>query len=215
MYARGGSLLFSDSGFQQGDPLGPLLFSLAARSDPPLSPKGQDFAKALPRFVEGLRREQNLTHPLFIWTSPRIRSLGTASNFMLDFNAGPVQIFQKSALVEFNPGAIDGLTESEIIQKFPQEHNEWKLDAYNYRFPRAESYHDLAVRLESILLELEREKDDLLIIAHPTVLKCIYAYVMDKSEQDIVKGIQINNDEIIELIPVAYGCKETRYSLNL
>ncbi|CAG8710017.1 555_t:CDS:1, partial [Scutellospora calospora] len=44
------------------------------------------------------------------------------------------------------------------------------------------SYHDLAVRLEPIILELEHEKNDVLIIAHETVLKCLYAYLFDQPE---------------------------------
>lgn len=43
-----------------------------------------------------------------------------------------------------------------------------------------QSYHDLAVRLESVIMELEREKNDVLIIAHETVLRCLYAYLFDR-----------------------------------
>ena len=45
-----------------------------------------------------------------------------------------------------------------------------------------QSYHDIAIRLESIILELEREKNDVLIIAHESVLKCLYAYLLGLSE---------------------------------
>ena len=45
-----------------------------------------------------------------------------------------------------------------------------------------QSYHDLAIRLEPIILELEREKNDVLIIAHESVLKCLYAYLLGLSE---------------------------------
>ena len=31
-------------------------------------------------------------------------------------------------------------------------------------------------------MELEREKNDVLIIAHETVLKCLYAYLFDRPE---------------------------------
>lgn len=31
-------------------------------------------------------------------------------------------------------------------------------------------------------MELEREKNDVLIIAHETVLRCLYAYLFDRPE---------------------------------
>ena len=184
-----------------------------ARSDPPLSPQGEQFSTRLPKFMDELRSRQRLSGPLIVWTSPRIRSTGTAMNFTSFYNCGSLQISQKSSLVEFNPGAVDGLTEVEIQRKYPEQYSEWLKDPYNYRYARAESYHDLAIRLERVLLCLEREKDDLLIIAHPTVLKCIYAYLLDLKEEDIVNDIEINQNEIIELTPIAYGCTEKRYSL--
>lgn len=69
--------------------------------------------------------------------------------------------------------------------------------------PYFQSYHDLAVRLEPIILELEREQNDLLIIAHESVLRVLYAYLMHCSTMDIPK-LKFPRDEIIEIIPAAY-----------
>lgn len=66
-----------------------------------------------------------------------------------------------------------------------------------------QSYHDLAVRLEPIILELEREQSDLLIIAHESVLRVLFAYLMHCSTMDI-PSLKFPRDEIIEIIPAAY-----------
>jgi broad specificity phosphatase PhoE len=62
----------------------------------------------------------------------------------------------------------------------------------------SKSYHDLAVRLEPIILELERERNDLLIIAHESVLRVLYGYLMACHAQDIPK-LEFPRDEIIEV----------------
>ena len=61
-----------------------------------------------------------------------------------------------------------------------------------------QSYHDLAVRLEPIILELEREKNDLLIIAHESVLRVLYGYLMACDAMDIPK-LKFPRNEIIEV----------------
>ena len=66
---------------------------------------------------------------------------------------------------------------------------------------RSQSYHDLAVRLEPIILELEREHNDLLIIAHESVLRVLYGYLMACSATDIPK-LHFPRDEIIEVRPI-------------
>lgn len=66
-----------------------------------------------------------------------------------------------------------------------------------------QSYHDLAVRLEPIILELEREQNDLLIIAHESVLRVLYSYLMHCSAMDIPK-LKFPRNKIIEIIPAAY-----------
>ena len=165
-----------------------------------------------------------------VWTSPRRRSTGTAIHFHELFHCGTFSIRQKSSLVEINPGAIDGMTEAAVQERYPEEYQRHQRNPYSHRYSRAEvsmmngwkwksissmyqSYHDLALRLEPVLLELEREKDDVLIVAHPTVLRCIYAYLLDLPA-DQIPTIPIPEETVIELIPVAYGCKEKRYSLS-
>lgn len=66
-----------------------------------------------------------------------------------------------------------------------------------------QSYHDLAVRLEPIILELEREQNDVLIIAHESVLRVLYSYLMHCRPMEIPK-LKFPRDEIIEIIPAAY-----------
>lgn len=61
-----------------------------------------------------------------------------------------------------------------------------------------QSYHDVSVRLEPIILELEREQNDLLIIAHESVLRVLYGYLMACDAADI-PFLSFPRDEIIEV----------------
>ena len=93
-------------------------------------------------------------------------------------------------MVQLNPGDCDGLTREEILARWPEEAPRRKRDPYHHRYPRAESYHDLANRLWSVMLEMEREGNDLLIIAHESVLRVLCAYFMENSA-DVLLVIEI------------------------
>ena len=67
----------------------------------------------------------------------------------------------------------------------------------------------MAVRLEPIILELEREQDDLLIIAHESVLRVLYGYLMACNATDI-PGLSFPRNEIVEIIPASYNNEATR-----
>lgn len=77
----------------------------------------------------------------------------------------------------------------------------------------SQSYHDLAVRLEPIILELEREQNDLLIIAHESVLRVLYGYLMACSATDI-PALEFPRDEIIEIIPASYNNSAKRIHID-
>lgn len=99
---------------------------------------------------------------------------------------------------QMNPGVCEKKTERRIRLEYPDEVEKNSRDLYHHRFPRAESYHDVAVRLEPIILELEREQNDLLIIAHESVLRVLYGYLMACNASDI-PSLSFPRDEIVEV----------------
>ncbi|KAL1915589.1 uncharacterized protein VTP21DRAFT_6713 [Calcarisporiella thermophila] len=186
------------------------------KADAELSPAGHRYAEALKNFLLGYRdRARNLSsdgweteRPLTVWTSARKRSVQTAQHF----EAAGIFVRNQTLLTDINPGECDGLTPQQIREKFPEEFERAQQDPYHHRYPRAESYHDLAVRLEGCILELEREKNDVLIIAHDSVLRCLYAYLFGRPESEIPK-IAIPRNYLIEIRPSAYGCREKRLEI--
>ncbi|KAL9010462.1 MAG: hypothetical protein Q9173_004606 [Seirophora scorigena] len=156
--------------------------------------------------------------PLKVWTSTRRRTIETA-DWLYDQGYSVRQRTQLSAL---NPGVCERMSEERIRAEMPDEVAKHEADPYHHRYPRAEasanerllisdfadsrtqSYHDLAVRLEPIILELERQQEDLLIIAHESVLRVLYGYLMACNATDI-PSLSFPRNEIIEIIPASYN----------
>ena len=114
-------------------------------------------------------------------------------------------------LGELKPGVVDGMTEEDLHTRFPRYQEEQAKDPYSFRFPRAESYHDLAIRLESVILELERAREDVLIIAQPSVLRCLIAYLQGNKPQEI-PFIQVREGDLVEIRPQAFGLATRLFS---
>lgn len=129
-----------------------------------------------------------------VWTAPRKRTYDTAKFFM---DKGVV-IRQRFQLQQLHPGLVADLTEEQIKEKYPEEYGEYLKDKYHYRFPRAESYHDLAVRMEPLLLEMERMQGDILIIGHESTLKVLYGYLMACTCEEL-PSLSFPRDELIEI----------------
>lgn len=66
------------------------------------------------------------------------------------------------------------------------------------------------MRLEPIILELEREQNDLLIIAHESVLRVLYGYLMACNAIDI-PNLEFPRDEIVE-VSSARTCTKTPFT---
>ena len=60
------------------------------------------------------------------------------------------------------------------------------------------------MRLEPTLIELEREKEDLLIIGHASVIRCMLAYLIGLPASEI-PAIEIARGDLIEVVPTSYG----------
>ncbi|RKP24260.1 6-phosphofructo-2-kinase-domain-containing protein [Syncephalis pseudoplumigaleata] len=156
------------------------------RDDADLSPAGHRHAENLKNYLMQLRARQaqesgEPARRLQVWTSPRKRSFNSACHFEY-----PVQA------------------------KYPDEWIVHQKEPYRHRYPRAESYLDLAVRLEPVILELEQETDDVLFIAHLSVMRLLYGYLLNIPENEIHK-ITVPRNTLIEIVPSAYECKEKRH----
>ncbi len=81
---------------------------------------------------------------------------------------------------------------------------------YAHRFPRAESYHDLSVRIEPVIFELERATNDILIVAQSSVLRALLAYLQGIKPHDI-PSVEVHEGELIECSPGAYGVNTKRH----
>ena len=166
--------------------------------DADLSSRGQRYAKELPRLVKNSAGSL----PLTVWISTLKRTAQTAAHL-------PYEKLSWKALDELDSGVCDGLTYAEIEQEFPQDFKARDEDKYNYRYLGGESYRDVVIRLEPIIMELERS-ENILIVTHQAVLRCIYAYFMGSS-QDKSPWMEVPLHCLIKLTPRAYKTEEERY----
>jgi len=115
-------------------------------------------------------------------------------------------------LDEIDSGVCDGMTYEEIKSAMPDEYAARSADKFRYRYPRGESYSDVIQRLEPVIVELERQRDPVLVIAHQAVLRALYGYLMGRP-QDECPHLAIPLETLIQLTPTEYGYDETRLAL--
>lgn len=129
-----------------------------------------------------------------VFSAPRKRTYDTAQFFLKK----GITVRKKLELKQLNPGAIADLTLEEVKTQYPEEFNEFLESPYFFRFTKGESYHDLALRMGSLIFEVERMNGDVLIIAHESALRIIYGYLMAKSAKDI-PTLEFDRENVIEI----------------
>lgn len=170
--------------------------------DANLSPRGEMYARKLPELV----KEAVGDRPLTVWTSTLRRTQQTA-RFL------PYPKLAWKALDELDAGVCDGMTYEEIEQKYPEDFAARDKDKYEYRYRGGESYRDVVTRLEPIIMELERQ-ENIMIVTHQAVLRCIYAYFMNVP-QDRSPWMVVPLHTLIQLEPRPYSTNETRVPANI
>lgn len=170
--------------------------------DSNLSERGRKYAAALPKLIK-----DNIGDvPLTVWTSTLRRTVETAAGL-------PYPKLTWKSLDELDAGVCDGMTYEEIEAAYPEDYEARDNDKYNYRYQGGESYRDVVVRLEPVIMELERQ-ENILLVCHQAVIRCLYAYLHGLS-QDELPYIKIPLHTVIKLTPKAFGCEEQRYTLPI
>ncbi|KDN51762.1 hypothetical protein RSAG8_00310, partial [Rhizoctonia solani AG-8 WAC10335] len=170
--------------------------------DAPLSARGRQYAAALPKLVKDNIKDAELT----VWTSTLQRTIETAAQL-------PYTKLTWKSLDELDAGVCDGMTYEEIEAAYPEDFEARDDDKFNYRYRGGESYRDVVVRLEPVIMELERQ-DNVLVIGHQAIIRCLYAYFHNLSQEEL-PYINIPLHTVIKLTPKAYGCDEERYTLPI
>jgi broad specificity phosphatase PhoE len=172
--------------------------------DPDLTPQGQRYAHALADHLDAAFPDPD---SVVIWTSSLKRAVQTA-------NPLGRRSLAWRALDEIDAGICDGMSYEQIQREMPDEYEARRNDKFRYRYPRGESYQDVILRLEPIIIEVERARKPVLLIAHNAVIRALYAYFRGVPPSQC-PHLSIPMHTVIELRPHAYGCHETRVPLQV
>lgn len=99
---------------------------------------------------------------------------------------GFIKVEYKPQLCALNMANLEGLSHEDIAKMYPEEAIKHQQNPYNHRYPRCESYADLSRRLETVMMELERVKENVLIIADLSVIRCVYSYFVETSNSNVI-----------------------------
>jgi broad specificity phosphatase PhoE len=127
------------------------------RSDPPLTPAGEDAARNLGARLKGLSFAS-------VWSSPSERAFNTC--VLAGFGANAVK---KDDLQEWNYGEYEGVTTKEIVGKRPS----WKL--FRDGCPEGETAADVGARADRIIAELRALNGSVLIFSSAHFLRVLAA----------------------------------------
>lgn len=142
-----------------------------------------------------------------VWSSQLTRATQTVEHL-------PAELCMRwRALNEINAGICEHLTYDEIRKRHPGIAEKRKADKLRYRYPGGESYVDVIHRLEPAILELERHRGDLFVIAHQAVIRTIYGYLMGMKREE-VPHIDVPLHTVFKLEMLAYGPQATKINLE-
>lgn len=137
-----------------------------------------------------------------VWSSMLRRSVETAAYF----DEEEYDIKEMRMLNELGAGICDGMTYPEIKATYPHEYQARISDKISYRYPGpgGESYLDVINRIRSVIVEVERMTDNLLIIAHRVVCRILLAYFMNLG-RDAIGDLDVPLHTLYCLEPKPYG----------
>ncbi|KAI9894820.1 MAG: hypothetical protein M1814_000039 [Vezdaea aestivalis] len=146
-----------------------------------------------------------------VWTSMLKRSIETAAFFDDEEYA----IKEMRMLDELNSGKMEGMTYEEIRAHFPGEYELRKHDKLHYRYPGAggESYLDIINRLRTVIVEVERMTDHVLLVGHRSVVRVLLAYFKGLNRDDVA-DLDAPLGVLYVLEPKPYGVEFKAYRYN-
>ncbi|KAL6041106.1 6-phosphofructo-2-kinase/fructose-2, 6-bisphosphatase-like isoform X4 [Balamuthia mandrillaris] len=167
-----------------------------------LSEQGRSYAKKLAEFIQSKCSAETLT----VHTSTLPRAVETAQYI-------PVPTNQWSALNMLDAGVCNDMSLANIKEQMPDFWESWMNNPAGVRFPGGESYFDVVRRLDTLVYDLERQVNPVLVVSHLSTLQVLYSYFVDCPVEKCPQ-LSIPRHTVIQLTPFQYGWKEERFDLG-
>eukprot|EP00536_Pseudo-nitzschia_multiseries_P012412 jgi/Psemu1/68288/estExt_Genemark1.C_4730024 len=194
-----------------------------------LGPQGKKFSEALYDFVSEESLQFMLRRASVCDMSNTGTSIsGVASGFPMHGDSGaafPLKIFSStmpraaetvdwddyefpvdelSTLNPMDKGDFAGKELLEIQSSNPEWYSRLEKDPFHTRFPGGESYKDLILRLESVVVDLEQQVIPTLVVSHVSVLQMLIAYLR-KSPVEEAMQIEVPMHTVLKFTPARGG----------
>ncbi|KAI6649265.1 6-phosphofructo-2-kinase/fructose-2,6-bisphosphatase 1 isoform X4 [Oopsacas minuta] len=170
----------------------------------PLSERGVEYSVKLKEFFDNI----DLKDDFEVWTSHMVRTKQTAIHLEDKYC-----VVSWTALNEIDAGIGDGMTYEEFQGLYPKDFELRKKNKLKYRYPMGESYEDVVMRLEPLIMELERRENDILIICHQAVMRCIMAYLSHAALDDM-PHMRCDLHTVVKIVPGAYKNTISKFKID-
>jgi len=137
--------------------------------------------------------------PLKIYSSTMPRAAETVHWDEYDF---PVE--ELPMLNPMDKGDFGGKELSEIQNSHPSWYSRLEKDPFVTRFPGGESYKDLILRLESVVVDLEQQVIPTLVVSHVSVLQMLIAYFRNSPVEEAMQ-IEVPLHTVLQFTPARGG----------
>ncbi|WP_298459120.1 histidine phosphatase family protein [uncultured Cellulomonas sp.] len=179
------------------------LIDVPARDpDVELSDVGVEQARALGHWLADLPGGER---PEAVWSSPYVRAAETA-RLALEVGDRSVPVVHDERLRDRELGVLDRLTAAGVEARLPDEaaRRRW-VGKFYYRPPGGESWADLALRVRSVLADLDRYEDGrrVLVVCHDAVIMVIRYVCEGLSEADVMaagRAAAVQNASVTRLV---------------
>jgi len=140
---------------------------LLRHQDQPISAKGRADAKNLYSYFSDKPIAK-------IYISEYVRTGQTIEYVAQKFNMSPLV---DGRLNEIDNGVIDGLTELEIEQKYPDTWNAFRERDHDFQFPEGESGEDAQNRIKSFVEDIQTNQEDIIVVSHDGLIRLLMCYI--------------------------------------
>ncbi|MFX0178492.1 MAG: histidine phosphatase family protein [Candidatus Hodarchaeota archaeon] len=149
---------------EKGDFYNPVL----RHQDEPISEKGHLKAQKLFSYFSDKSIDK-------IYVSQFIRTKETIKYVAEKKKISPIV---DSRLNEIDNGLIEGLSEQELQERYPDVWNAFEDRDRDFQFPEGESGEDARKRIESFFEEKELSKEDIILLSHDGLIRLLLCYIL-------------------------------------